>query len=388
MEQLVERKVSRILILDANKQDAARLETFLHGHWPSVAINRESDPVNFSAALHSADYDIVILDPFFQNGNAISILQEARLFDIVPGLLVLSSSLDPRQVASLINAGCQRCIIKDGDWTVELPVALRQLTSLRRLEVENERLVSRLTETNGLLAEKNRRLDEFSGTVAHDIRGPLGGISMKLEYIKDIYGEDFDERFKKIIDGTLDSTRRLLNVVQAMYEYAKISSRAYEVEEINLAVFIEEIIADLSFNPSLDIQIGLSDLPVIYGNPGLLRKVFQNLISNAVKYNDKRTTYINIFQAGVCERDDVSYSQIKVQDNGPGIPKEDQKDIFAMFRRGNTAATTDVEGVGIGLAVVKRIVELHRGTIDVESEPGQGASFVFTLPIDKIELQK
>ena len=84
-----------------------------------------------------------------------------------------------------------------------------------------------------MLAEKNKRLDEFSGTVAHDIRGPLGTISMKLEYIKDIYGDELDDRFKSIVDGTLQSTRRLIDVVQAMYEYAKLSSRAQKIEEIN-----------------------------------------------------------------------------------------------------------------------------------------------------------
>ena len=237
-----------------------------------------------------------------------------------------------------------------------------------------------------LLAERNKRLDEFSATVSHDIRGPLGGITMKLEYLIENHREEVAGRFAEVLKRALDSSKRLTGVVQAMYEFAKLGKEANRMESIALTTLVEEIVSDMPFDPDLDINIGIAELPTIWGNPDLIRRVFINLVSNAVKYNDNSPIELNIGCAAVIERSIGSFAEIFVEDNGRGIPESELKDIFTLFGRGSSAQGT--EGAGIGLAVVQRIVELHMGQISVGSKVGQGTRFVLSLPMQPVELMK
>jgi signal transduction histidine kinase len=150
---------------------------------------------------------------------------------------------------------------------------VRHLLRIRRLEQENSNLLAKLTEANLMLEEKNRRLDDFSATVAHDIRGPLGGISMKLEYILDQYGNTFEPRVVQLLDRGLQATTRLTHVVQAMYDFAKLGSKAAKMCQVNLKKLINEVVADMSFDENIEIRIGIAEnLPVVWGHAELLRR--------------------------------------------------------------------------------------------------------------------
>jgi signal transduction histidine kinase len=166
-----------------------------------------------------------------------------------------------------------------------------------------------------------------------------------------------------------------------MYEYAKLGEKAAKMGPLSLTQIVEETVHDLRFDEKLDVQIGLGDLPEVWGNPELLRRMFMNLFANAVKYNDKPATIINVSTRTIREEVLGTFAELSVEDNGPGIPEQDQGTIFSMFSRG-VAERGPKEGSGVGLAVVQRIVELHFGSIRVESPPGQGARFVFTLPTE------
>ncbi|MCB0337318.1 MAG: hypothetical protein KDD62_13465, partial [Bdellovibrionales bacterium] len=244
--------------------------------------------------LEKETCDVLILDNELLLGTQETLLQELKLLDCAPGVVMLAKNFSPQQISDLYNAGCSRCVIDDGQDNEEIGLTVRHMIRVRRLEEENRKLIAKLTEANALLSEKNKRLDEFSGTVAHDIRGPLGGICMRLEYMRDVYQDDLDGRFRELLEASLSSSRRLIDVVQAMYEFAKLGSQAQVLKEIPLNDFVEEVIQDLVFDDRLDIQVGIDELPIVYANPGLLRKVFLNLLSNAIKYNDKRKIVINI----------------------------------------------------------------------------------------------
>ena len=172
-------------------------------------------------------------------------------------------------------------------------------------------------------------------------------------------------------------------MVQAMYSYARLGKAAAKMEYIELNPLVEAAVADLNLDQSRDIQIGIDELPRIWGNPDLLRRVFINLIGNAVKYNDKQKIVINIGNAGQVPGLVSQYCAIYVEDDGRGMTKEEMKDIFALFSRGDQSAK-GTQGEGIGLAVVQRIVDLHYGKVWVDSTPGQGTRFTFTLPTEEI----
>ena len=124
---------------------------------------------------------------------------------------------------------------------------------------------------------------------------------------------------------------------------------------------------------------------MVWGNPELLRRAFINLVGNAVKYSDKSEVIINIGMRSIENRSLARFCQVFVQDNGAGVDPGELQSIFTMFSRG-ARFREGKEGLGIGLSVVQRIVELHFGEVSVESVVGQGSTFVLTLPLERISL--
>lgn len=374
----------KILILSLDSSELEYARRAIIKQMPQAEVMAIAATAGCRQALEQTDFDLVILDSDLAGHNTIDLIHQLKLRDYDPAVLVVSSLADPRLVAEIYNAGCHKHITKEKNWGDEIGQAVRHLLRIKRLEEENRRLLARLTEANQLLAEKNKRLDEFSATIAHDIRGPLGGMIMKLEYILDSYKDQFNDRCNSLITSSLGSAERLASMVQAMYEWARLGTRAGQMTPVKLRDLIEEVVSDMLFEDVLDIKLGIDDLPTVWGSTELLRRVFINLISNAVKYNDKPEIVINIGVERYIETSIAPFCEIFVQDNGPGIRSDELEQIFSLFGRGR-AANEGKDGLGIGLSVVKRIVELHYGTIHAQSMLGQGTKFILRLPLEKIE---
>jgi len=352
---------------------------------PGVEISLVQEEQEFRRVLDSQEFQIVVFDHPAEAVTSRLYLPELRLRNFTPGVIVVTLPNDPLAVASLYNAGCHRLVPKVPGWAGELAQGIRSLLRSKRTERAQERMGERLTEMLGLLEEKNHRLDEFSMTLAHDIRGPLAGISMKLEYLLDVFPTEMPPRAVQLMSKALDSSKRLINIVQSMYEYARLGAKAAKFEEVNLEALVRETLSDLPLDAKLDVKVGIDTLPSVWGCPDLLRRIFINLVNNSVKYCDKAALVINIGCERVEERALGRYADIFVADNGPGIPPEEVAGLFAMFARGSSARG-DKEGLGAGLAVVQRIVELHLGKIHVKSELGHGVRFVLSLPVQPIDL--
>lgn len=379
-------RCEEVLILDGDPAVIERARESIKRQIPSATVTAVSSIDDYQSKVAHEQFDVVILDFALSGRQGLDLIHELKLFDHEPTVLVVSPSPEPRLVSDAYNAGCHRYLMREGPWVDELGPAVRHLLRIRRLEQENRNLLAKLTEANLMLEEKNRRLDDFSATVAHDIRGPLGGISMKLEYILDQYGSNFEPRVVQLLDCGLQATTRLTHVVQAMYDFAKLGSKAAQMKEVSLKKLVNEVVADMSFDENVDIKIGIAEnLPAVWGNAELLRRAFHNLIGNAVKYCDKSEVIINIGVRSIENRTLAQFGHIFVQDNGAGIEPHELDGIFTMFGRG-AKFKEGKEGLGIGLSVVQRIVELHYGRVDVESVVGQGTTFVLTLPLEKISL--
>lgn len=384
---MMEEKASRsedILLLESNPSLLHATAQYVSINFPSANVVSTSTLEECCKIVNERDFDIVIVDYDLKGVSEIGFVHQLRVKDNEPAVLLISESVEPNIVNEISSLGCQRYLHKQGDWFAHLGSAIRQLLRIRRLEEENRKLVAQLTEAKMFLEEKNRRLDEFSATVAHDIRGPLGGVTMKLEFILERLSVGLEDRTKTLLERALDSTRRLIDIVQAMYNYAKLGTKAAKMGDVDLSKLIEEVIEDLSFEDSLDIKIGLGELPQIWGSAELLRRVFINLISNSVKYTDKTEIIINVYCDAIIEKTLGNFVRLIISDNGPGIAPDDRESIFAMFQRGPGEVGTS-DGLGVGLSVVRRIVELHYGEIKVESTPGEGTRFIITLPAEKME---
>lgn len=379
--------MEQILVLDTKTDEvAAALHNIVH-QLPEVSITKVETLEKYEKVVNDTDFDVVILDYDISGMRGVEMIHELKLKDYEPVVLIVSTSVEDPIFTEIYNHGSHRYIVKKGPWKDEIGPAVRHLLRIRRLEAENRSLLAKLTEANAMLNDKNRRLDEFSATLAHDIRGPLGGICMKLEYVLDTYGSQFDERLWGLLDRARQASDRLTHIVQAMYDFAKLGNKAAKMEYVPMEAIVNGVISDLSFDESLNFTIGVGEMPQVWGNKELLSRIFMNLISNAVKYCDKEEIIVNIGTRRIEEKTLGKFVEIFVEDNGPGISGEDQREIFHIFNRG-VAQHSNKEGLGLGLSVVQRIVELHFGKVWIESKVGEGTTFIVSLPIDEISFAR
>ncbi|RMG42246.1 MAG: sensor histidine kinase [Candidatus Dadabacteria bacterium] len=375
----------RVLFFNPGEDAVRDVLENLENTLPEVNATRVVSLDDLRNKLHQDSFDIVILDHPWSLENPVHLIFEMRTLEERPFVIVALDQEQHAAVNDLYKFGAHRCIIKNDCWQSELTVAVKHLLNLRKAIEANLEARTRLTEANKLLEERTRRLDEFSATVAHDIRGPLGGICMKLEYLKDMYGGQLDSRFREILSRAFDSSQRLTEIVQAMYEFARIGKEAAQMEEVALSDLLENIGNDLNFDANDDIELAIDDLPHVWGNRMLLSRVFINLLNNAIKYNDRDKKIIKVGVKRYFETGLAPFCEIFVEDNGVGIEESDLKDIFCMFRRGSASKEAD-GGIGIGLAVVQRIIELHYGKISVESVKGEYTRFTFSLPLKQVAI--
>lgn len=220
------------------------------------------------------------------------------------------------------------------------------------------------------LEKKNRELDEYAHVVSHDLKSPLRAIYNLSEWIV----EDMPELPQKV-KGNFDLLRRRVsrmeNLINGVLEYSKIGRVEIEKESVDINELLEQLVDSIVPN-NFEVSIG-TNFPVVLAERILLQQVFTNLISNAVKYNDKPVGEIECTYNSLTD-----FHEFTVKDNGPGIAETYQQKVFKVFQ---TIEARDVkESTGIGLSIVKKIVEEKGGVVYIKSQEGEGCSFILTIP--------
>ena len=252
--------------------------------------------------------------------------------------------------------------------------ARRRQYQLRDNFVERERLVRELERSN-------RELEEFPHVVSHDLQAPIRMVKSFADLLARHSNQQLDEKSKRYIDYVQRGALQMEDLVKSLLQYATVGQDAPANQEVNLATVVNEVC--LLLRPSIEeagAEILCGPLAVVCGDSVQLQRVVQNLVSNALKYRQAGSPpKITLF----CEIDS-GFCTVFVTDNGPGIPAKYHERIFQPLKRlhGN-----DIEGTGMGLAVCRKIVERHGGQIWVESEPGMGARFIFTLPAQRTKAE-
>ncbi len=231
-------------------------------------------------------------------------------------------------------------------------------------------------------AELEKMKSAFVGIVSHELRTPLNSILGYAELLKEgVYGS-VTEKQKNISERVMANTQRLLAIVSDLLDQAQIEAGRLKIHMIackpvdlldNLRSVMDKIAADkkIEFITELDPFMP----PSILGDPQRLQQIMVNLATNAVKFTEKGSVRVRV------SRVDEGNWQIKTTDTGDGIPPEAQKYIFESFRQVESSASRQYGGVGLGLSIVKQLVELMKGKIAVESEPGKGSTFTVILPL-------
>lgn len=233
-------------------------------------------------------------------------------------------------------------------------------------------------EKNRVIERQNKRsegmikeLESFAYIVSHDLKTPLRGIASLADWLTEDYKDKLDDTGKEYLDLLKNRVLRLESLIDGVLIYSRAGRVDIETEKIDLNILVKEVIEMAAFPSNVHIQIN-SSLPVIELAKYPMMQVFSNLIWNAVKHNDKKEIEINI--ACVEQADDWLFY---VKDNGPGIEEQFHEKVFQIFQ---TLKTKDeMNSTGIGLSVVKKIIDNVGGKIWIESKLGKGCTFFFTL---------
>jgi len=224
----------------------------------------------------------------------------------------------------------------------------------------------------------NQELKDFAHIVSHDLKAPLRGIKTIATWILGDYSDKFDEKGKEqmnLLSGRVD---RMHNLIDGVLQYSRVGRIKEEKVKVDIKKLIPDVIDMVA--PPKNISVTVEDvMPVIECEETRIMQVFQNLLSNAIKYMDKEQGQINV---GCTEEDGLW--RFSVCDNGPGIEEKHFEKIFQMFQ--TLSSRDEYESTGVGLTVVKKIVELYGGSIWVESKVGEGSTFFFTFPKQESEV--
>jgi signal transduction histidine kinase len=242
----------------------------------------------------------------------------------------------------------------------------------RTLQSEN----ARRQQAERGLRRSNEDLRQFAAFVSHELRQPLSTIGIWAELLESTGGDGLGEELRLYLQKIRGAVARMARLIQGELALAQVTQGDAPKEIVDLRAMIEEVRGDLA--PAIEsagARLDLGRLGSVEADPEQLRLVFRNLVENALKY--RRPGVSPVIRIEECSNGNPTMCEIVVGDNGRGFVEVDAGDIFSMFRR---SADADVQGSGVGLAVCRRIVERHGGTIAAEGRPGEGATFRIRLP--------
>lgn len=247
---------------------------------------------------------------------------------------------------------------------------------LSNLSASLNSMANKIDQTISELEVKNKELDQFAYVVSHDLKAPLRGIENASKWIQEDMGKELPPHIQEYLQMMRVRVHRMENLINGILALARIGRNKQSEEEVNITQLLSEIFDTLSIPAGMKFQIA-ENLPVIITARVYLQQVFSNLISNAVKYHHKPYGFIQINYLELSD-----FHEFTVSDDGPGIDPAYHERIFVIFQ---TLQERDaIESTGVGLAIVKKIIEQQGGSITLNSSPGTGSSFIFTWPKNTI----
>ena len=315
----------------------------------------------------------------------------APLRELHPDLMVIMATGNAtlRTAIRALNEGAAAYITKPVDLD-DLRAKIAQVLEKRRLIVENRQLYRdikhELKERRKSQAElelalvelkrSNRDLEQFAFVASHDLQEPLRMVSSFVQLLAQRYHDQLDTDADEFINYAVEGANRMQKLINDLLLFSRVRTTQHPFETVDLNAVLRVVLLNLKLRvQESKAHITHDPLPVLKGDKSQLVQLFQNLLDNSLQFSKRKPLEIHIGAARV-DREWI----LSVRDNGPGIKPRYHERIFVIFQSMRSKETSSHSG--IGLSIAKRIVEHHGGRIWVESEPGKGATFLFTIPAE------
>jgi light-regulated signal transduction histidine kinase (bacteriophytochrome) len=290
---------------------------------------------------------------------------------------------DIADTARAINAGdlSRRVAVNGNDEFGILGTAFNRMTS--QLEVLIGDLEKRVTERTAELAASNKELESFAYSVSHDLRAPLRHIDGFLNLLRQYIGGSLDQQGVRYMDTISVAAQKMGQLIDDLLSFSRMGRLAISFSPQDLNRIVGSVLKELEPDyTGRKIDWRVEELPVITGDGSMLRIVFSNLISNAIKFT--RETEEAVIEIG-CRMNETE-ATIFIGDNGVGFDQFYAEKLFGVFQR--LHRSDEFEGTGVGLAIAHRVISRHGGRIWAEGESGKGARFYFSLPLESISSEE
>lgn len=325
------------------------------------------------AALAGARFDLLLADLTMPEMDGITLLRHAVQLDPMLVVVIMTGDGSIGSAVEAMRAGAYDYVLKPLKVGALLPVLQRGL-ALRALRLENARLEQRLRERALELEAANRELDAFTRSASHDLRSPLGGIIGLCSLLQARFGSQMPVLAVDWLHKMEGEAHRLVQLLDDLMRLSRMGRQALDLRPVDVAWLVRDVLQELRPREperTLDVLVGV--LPAASADLSLLRQVFVNLISNAFKFTRGAERALVTIEA----QDGDGQVVYCIRDNGAGFDMAEADQLFEAFRR--LPRHRGIEGSGVGLSIVQRIVERHGGRIWFDSAPGSGTSFYFTL---------
>ncbi len=373
-EQFVPNVRGLLLVVDDNEANRDLLKRHLERQ--GYVVDQASGGSEAIGMLRAKPYDAMLLDLLMPKMNGIEVLTRVKSDPELANVPVLVVSASDRlaTVADSLQRGAEDYLLKPFE-----PVLMRARLSAtlerKRLRDQERRKSEELEHVSRALSRSNDDLQRFAYAASHDLQTPLRTVISYMQLLERRLADRLTDDDRELLIFAQNAGKRMSSLIQDLLAFSQVSTQERAEELVNCNVIVQSIVHDFkSLIEEARATVTHDSLPVVLADWARMRQLFQNLISNAIKYRRDQPVVVEILAVK-----EVNFWKFGVRDNGQGIELRYQEKVFEMFQRLHGEETP---GSGIGLAICKRIVERLGGRIWFDSAPGSGSTFWFTIPVE------
>lgn len=370
-----------ILLVDDKSEDLLALELVL-GKQNYNFVKATSGREALRILLKEQNFALILMDvhmPLLDGFETAKMIRESEKLRNIPIIFLTASNDKPANIFEGYKTGAVDYMIKPLVPDV-INAKVSVFTELYRKTVELEKqkadlleLYKELEKSTNEITRSNKELEKFAYVASHDMQEPLRTIISYLQLLQEKFDKNLDKETEQYMDYVVNAGFRMRDLITGLLEYSRINRGNEELQEEDFNFILQEVQDNLATSiTESKAVINIEKLPICKSNHFQMVQLFQNLISNAIKFTTNGGPVIKVS----CSID-KSFHQFSVQDNGMGIDPKFKEKIFEIFQRLHPIG--EYPGMGIGLAICKKIVERHGGKIWVESSSGKGSTFFFTI---------